>query len=651
MPTNPAALPAIPPFPALADRATGTYNSKAYTWATEWDTIVAPALETLAETTYDNAVEGAASAVAAATSASTATTQANAATTQAGNASTSAAAAAASAVTAVNAPGTSGTSATSTAVGAGTKTLTTQTGKAWVVGQQVTLARTSDPANTRMWGPITAYNSGSGSISIEVGAGDFVGTGTHTDWTIGLAGQEGPAGADADLLMPWTARSGAVTLVQGDTGGASKLTSATVTFDTPAALGNGWTHVVEGTSGTSTFTASFADGSSSKTLTQGRTAYLACDGTAIRLAYFGEAQPRFGARGAAAVFASHDIQTLRVRVVRLSDTLAVCAYQNTSNYPVVVILSVSGGTVTVGTPVVVETVAVSGNDLELCFLSATSFALAYAGGGVGRVAVGSVSGTTITMGSVTAFYASGPPAHINAVALSATKLALFFRDVNAYLQACTVDISGATCTPNASQIIYNANTIVYCWLAMLSATKVVVMYNNGGGTGPVVQVVDISGSTFTPGTSRSFTNAHTDSSRLVALSSTRVLAYRSWAQSPLIAADMRTIDVSGTNMTMGPAVALTNQSGGKSALVRISDTQAAMLADFGNSGYLAPFAVEVEDALPVIKAAGVTLTSYVGGAPLADLCILNATQALVVYRDPANSNYGTARVLSLGTIV
>lgn len=61
MPTNPSALPTIPPFPALSDRAAGTYNSKAYTWATEWDTIIAPALETLAETTYDNAVEAAAS--------------------------------------------------------------------------------------------------------------------------------------------------------------------------------------------------------------------------------------------------------------------------------------------------------------------------------------------------------------------------------------------------------------------------------------------------------------------------------------------------------------------------------------------------------------------------------------------------------------
>lgn len=70
MPITPPALPTIPPFPALADRATGAYNSKAYTWATEWDTTVAPAIEALADNAYDNAVEGAASAVAAAASAS-----------------------------------------------------------------------------------------------------------------------------------------------------------------------------------------------------------------------------------------------------------------------------------------------------------------------------------------------------------------------------------------------------------------------------------------------------------------------------------------------------------------------------------------------------------------------------------------------------
>lgn len=125
------------------------------------------------------AVEAEADAATASSAASTATTQADIATTKAAEA-------AASAVSAVNAPGTSGTSTTSTTVGTGAKTLTTQTGKAWVVGQYVTIARTSAPSTTNMFGIITAYVTGTGSITVDVSS--ITGSGTFTDWTIALAG-------------------------------------------------------------------------------------------------------------------------------------------------------------------------------------------------------------------------------------------------------------------------------------------------------------------------------------------------------------------------------------------------------------------------------------------------------------------------------
>ena len=98
--------------------------------------------------------------------------------------------AAASALTAVNAPGTSGTSTTSLTVGAGAQTFTTQTGKAWSVGQPVVISRTSAPATTQMYGIISAYNSGTGAMSIAVSQSK--GSGTYTDWTIGLTGAPAP---------------------------------------------------------------------------------------------------------------------------------------------------------------------------------------------------------------------------------------------------------------------------------------------------------------------------------------------------------------------------------------------------------------------------------------------------------------------------
>lgn len=96
-----------------------------------------------------------------------------------------AAAAAASALTAVNAPGTSATSTSSLAIGTGSKTLTIQTGKSLVVGQQVVIASTASPANW-MAGTITAYNSGTGSLTVDVVL--IRGSGTVASWTVGLCG-------------------------------------------------------------------------------------------------------------------------------------------------------------------------------------------------------------------------------------------------------------------------------------------------------------------------------------------------------------------------------------------------------------------------------------------------------------------------------
>ena len=122
--------------------------------------------------------------------AATATTQAGIATTQAGNAATSATnangsavAAAASAANAVMSPGTQATSVTSMSIGTGSKPFTLQqTGKNFVVGQWVTISRTSDPANTYMVGAITSFTSGTGAIVVNVVTSN--GTGSFSGWSV-----------------------------------------------------------------------------------------------------------------------------------------------------------------------------------------------------------------------------------------------------------------------------------------------------------------------------------------------------------------------------------------------------------------------------------------------------------------------------------
>ena len=196
MPTQ--VVPALTPLPAPPNPgAPSTFAALAYAFTIAQRDAFRPELAALGANVKFNADDAIVSATTATTKAADATTQAGLATTngaaqvtlattQAGNANTSAIAAAASAVSAVNAPGASGTSATSLTLGAATQTFTTQTGKTWVVGQPVSIARTSAPGASVMYGTITAYDAGTGAMSVLTGS--FTGTGTFTDWTVALTG-------------------------------------------------------------------------------------------------------------------------------------------------------------------------------------------------------------------------------------------------------------------------------------------------------------------------------------------------------------------------------------------------------------------------------------------------------------------------------
>jgi alpha-tubulin suppressor-like RCC1 family protein len=162
-----------------------------------------------ASTSASNASTSATAAAASASAASTSATSASTSATNAGNSATAAASsasgaatsatnAASSATAAANAAaGLSSTSTSSVALGTGDLTFTTQAAKQFTVGQWAQLVR--DASNYAV-GIVTAYNSGSGAMTINVAdASQVVGSGTHTAWTISITGKPGPTGPAGTL--------------------------------------------------------------------------------------------------------------------------------------------------------------------------------------------------------------------------------------------------------------------------------------------------------------------------------------------------------------------------------------------------------------------------------------------------------------------
>lgn len=135
---------------------------------------------------------------------------------------------------------TTGTSTTSLAVGVGSKSLTTQAGKAWATGAWVYVFAAAAVSNY-MVGRVTSYDTETGALVVNVSAID--GSGTHSSWIIGLAtpaadghllARDGSRAMTAELMLAGNAANalGAVPKQQAESLAAaarSTLASLTVT--------------------------------------------------------------------------------------------------------------------------------------------------------------------------------------------------------------------------------------------------------------------------------------------------------------------------------------------------------------------------------------------------------------------------------------
>ena len=282
-------IPTLPTAPSRND-APDTFVARADAHVaalTPW-TTAANNFATYFDTTYVNNIDAIRDDATA--QAATATTQAGIATTQAGNAATSATnannsetAAAASAASAVNSPGSQATSTSNLTIGVTSQALTlAQTGKNFVVGQWVNISGVANPAANWMAGPITAFNSSTGDMTVDVVTA--VGTGTSlSNWAV--------IAASASIEIPTFAgistRTSDTTLSSSDLGKLIDITSGsfTQTFTAAATLGGNWyCHIRNSGSGEITLNpngSELIDGLSNYIMYPGETRLLMCSGTAF----------------------------------------------------------------------------------------------------------------------------------------------------------------------------------------------------------------------------------------------------------------------------------------------------------------------------------------------------------------------------------
>lgn len=86
------------------------------------------------------------------------------------------------------------TSTTPATIGSGAKTLTVQINKGFLPDMYVLAFDASDTTRF-MAGLVTGYTQATGVLNFTVSAGDFLGTGSSSNWKVVLSGRRGPEGS------------------------------------------------------------------------------------------------------------------------------------------------------------------------------------------------------------------------------------------------------------------------------------------------------------------------------------------------------------------------------------------------------------------------------------------------------------------------
>jgi len=389
----------------------------------------------------------------------------------------------------------------------------------------------------------------------------------------------------------------------------------------------------------------------SGTLTNGTPVVINTDGTVSVAAQSGIAE----LLGSAAVFNSGGSQVM-VSTYDSNTQRVVIAYQDqgNSNYGTAVVGTVSGTSLSFGTPVVFESATTSNIGIDYDS-NAQKVVIAYRDGGnsnSGTAIVGTVSGTSISFGSAAVY--RGSLCTYNSVAYDSDSqkvVIAYTDDANSdYGTAVVGTVSGTSISFGSATVFESDETLYNKIVYDSNAQKIVIVYRDKNNTlRGTAAVGTVSGTSISFGTPVVFEEGYITDPSITYDSTAQkvVIAYKANLNSNYGTAIVGT--VSGTSISFGSSEVFESASTSNiSAAYDVSNNKTVIAyTDEGNSSYGTYVVGTVSDTSISFDTPAIiegATTSY-----FAAVYDSNEQRVVIAYKDGGNSNYGTAKVLRVGS--
>ena len=348
--------------------------------------------------------------------------------------------------------------------------------------------------------------------------------------------------------------------------------------------------------------------------------------------------------GAAVVYESANTGEQKVAFDSTNNKIVI-NYRDVGNssYGTAVVGTVSGDSISFGTPVVFESSATDYNDIV--FDSSTGkVVVIFSTSATGQARVGTVSGTSISFGGSVVFDSGQGVYMALAYDSSNSKVVVGYAGTNNYLETKVGTVSGTSISFGTAVVAYSSSFESLCATFDSNSNKVVFGWKKNA-TGRAV-VGTVSGTSISYGSSVAYESSSAAILQDATFDTTNnkvVIAYRASSASDAGRAVVGT--VSGTDITFGTAVQFAATNSEQLGITFDSSVGKVIIAyDDGDtskgtvvSGTVSGTSITFDSAF-VYEDASVEKVTAVFDS--------NANKTVIAYKDAGNSNYGTGIVFT-----